>query len=125
MSQGVEFNRLMLEMRSMQMEAMAKAKPVQAPAEVGAPSFSEMLSQAVDKVNETQQASTAMANAFEVGQSGVDLTDVMIASQKASVSFQAMTQVRNKLVQAYPGLPRHHADAGLSGARITSSWPMH
>lgn len=101
MSQGVEFNRLMLEMRSMQMEVMAKAKPVQAPAEVGAPSFSEMLSQAVDKVNETQQASTAMANAFEVGQSGVDLTDVMIASQKASVSFQAMTQVRNKLVQAY------------------------
>ncbi|HEP9048125.1 TPA: flagellar hook-basal body complex protein FliE [Pseudomonas aeruginosa] len=101
MSQGVEFNRLMLEMRSMQMEAMAKAKSVQAPAEVGAPSFSEMLSQAVDKVNETQQASTAMANAFEVGQSGVDLTDVMIASQKASVSFQAMTQVRNKLVQAY------------------------
>ncbi len=91
MSQGVEFNRLMLEMRSMQMEAMAKAKPVQAPAEAGAPSFSEMLS----------QASTAMANAFEVGQSGVDLTDVMIASQKASVSFQAMTQVRNKLVQAY------------------------
>ncbi|EOZ8681666.1 flagellar hook-basal body complex protein FliE [Pseudomonas aeruginosa] len=101
MSQGVEFNRLMLEMRSMQMEAMAKVKPVQAPAEAGAPSFSEMLSQAVDKVNETQQASTAMANAFEVGQSGVDLTDVMIASQKASVSFQAMTQVRNKLVQAY------------------------
>ncbi len=36
-------------------------------------------------MNETQQASTAMANAFEVGQSGgVDLTDVMIASQKAS-----------------------------------------
>lgn len=101
MSQGVEFNRLMLEMRSMQMEAMAKAKLAQAPAEAGAPSFSEMLSQAVDKVNETQQASTAMANAFEVGQSGVDLTDVMIASQKASVSFQAMTQVRNKLVQAY------------------------
>lgn len=27
--------------------------------------------------------------------------------------------------QTGPGLPRHHADAGLSGARITSSWPMH
>ena len=51
----------------------------------------------------TLEALTAarFANAFEVGQSGVDLTDVMIASQKASVSFQAMTQVRNKLVQAY------------------------
>ena len=42
-----------------------------------------------------------LANAFEIGKSGVDLTDVMIASQKASVSFQALTQVRNKLVQAY------------------------
>ena len=27
MSQGIEFNRLLLEMRSMQMEAMAKANP--------------------------------------------------------------------------------------------------
>ncbi len=49
MSQGVEFNRLMLEMRSMQMEAMAKVKPVQVAApEPGAPSFSETLGQAVN-----------------------------------------------------------------------------
>ena len=101
MSQGVEFNRLMLEMRSMQADAMARQKPVTSPPEPGAPSFSEMLGQAVGKVNETQQASNKLATAFEMGTSGVDLTDVMIASQKASVSFQAMTQVRNKLVQAY------------------------
>lgn len=103
MSQGIEFNRLLLEMRSMQMDAMAKAKPVTtAPAAVeGAPNFSDMLGQAVNKVNATQQAASSLANAFEVGQSNVDLTDVMIASQKASVSFQAMTQVRNKVVQAY------------------------
>ena len=101
MSQGIEFNRLMLEMRSMQTEAMARPKPAVSAQEVGAPSFSDMLGQAVGKVNETQQASNQLASAFEVGQSGIDLTDVMIASQKASVSFQAMTQVRNKLVQAY------------------------
>ncbi|MDX5373838.1 MAG: flagellar hook-basal body complex protein FliE [Pseudomonadaceae bacterium] len=102
MSQGVEFNRLMLEMRSMQMEAMAKIKPVtEAAPEPGAPSFADMLGQAVGKVSETQQAATQLATAFEMGQKGVDITDVMIASQKASVSFQAMTQVRNKLVQAY------------------------
>ena len=102
MSQGVEFNRLMLEMRSMQMEAMAKQKPpVMSTPEPGAPSFSDMLGQAVNKVNETQQVSGQLATAFEMGQGGVDITDVMIASQKASVSFQAMTQVRNKLVQAY------------------------
>jgi len=31
----------------------------------------------------------------------VDIPEVMIASQKASVAFQAMTQVRNKLITAY------------------------
>jgi len=101
MSQGVEFNRLMLDMRAMQAEAMSAPKAVQSPAELGQSSFADMLGQAINKVNDTQQASTQLANAFEIGKSGVDLTDVMIASQKASVSFQALTQVRNKLVQSY------------------------
>jgi flagellar hook-basal body complex protein FliE len=101
MSQGVEFNRLMLDMRAMQMEAMAAPKPVSGPQEVGASSFADLLGQAVNKVADTQQASSQLASAFEMGKSGVDLTDVMISSQKASVSFQALTQVRNKLVQAY------------------------
>ena len=102
MSQGIEFNRLMLDMRAMQMDAMAQPKSVvQAAPEAGAPSFSDMLGNAINKVSDTQQASSQLSNAFEIGKTGVDLTDVMIASQKASVSFQAITQVRNKLVQAY------------------------
>ena len=103
MSQGIEFNRLMLEMRSLQADAMARARPQQ-PAQVsepGAPSFSQLLGDAVNKVNDTQQAASQMATAFEMGTAGLDLADVMIASQKASVSFQAAVQVRNKLVQAY------------------------
>ena len=32
---------------------------------------------------------------------GTDLTEVMIAAQKASLSFRAMAEVRNKLVTAY------------------------
>ena len=100
MSQGVEFNRLMLDMRAMQMDAMSMPKAAAAP-ELGSSNFADMLGQAIKKVSDTQQASTQLANAFEIGKSGVDLTDVMIASQKASVSFQALTQVRNKLVQAY------------------------
>ncbi|MDY0831268.1 MULTISPECIES: flagellar hook-basal body complex protein FliE [Pseudomonas] len=102
MSQGVEFNRLMLDMRSMQMDAMAQPKSAaQAVPELGQSSFADMLGQAINKVSDTQQASSQLATAFEIGKSGVDLTDVMVASQKASVSFQALTQVRNKLVQAY------------------------
>jgi flagellar hook-basal body complex protein FliE len=103
MSQGIEFNRLMLEMRSLQADAMARVKPVGPvqDATPGSANFAEMLGQAVGKVNATQQASNQLATAFEMGTSGVDLSDVMIASQKASVSFQATLQVRNKLVQAY------------------------
>ena len=38
---------------------------------------------------------------FEVSKEGLDLADVMIAVQKSSVSFKAMVEVRNKLVDAY------------------------
>ena len=101
MSQGVEFNRLMLDMRAMQMDAMAQPKSAVQVPQTGAGSFSDMLGNAINKVSETQQASSQLSTAFEVGKTGVDLTDVMIASQKASVSFPALPQVRNKLVQAY------------------------
>lgn len=73
--------------------------------EIGAdnkiPGFGEMFRQAIDSVNATQQQSSAMATSFEQGDPGVSLAQVMVASQKASVSFQALTQVRNKLVDAY------------------------
>jgi flagellar hook-basal body complex protein FliE len=101
MSQGIEFNRLMLDMRSMQADAMAAPKNINAVQPAGQSSFADLLGSAVDKVNDTQAASSQLSTAFEIGKSGVDLTDVMIASQKASVSFTAITQVRNKLVQAY------------------------
>ena len=79
MSQGIEFNRLMLDMRSMQMDAMSAPKSTAAIPELGGSSFSDMLGQAINKVNDTQQASTQLASAFEIGKSGVDLTDVMIS----------------------------------------------
>ena len=42
-----------------------------------------------------------LATAFESGDPTVNLSEVMVAIQKASISFQAMTQVRNNLVSAY------------------------
>lgn len=65
------------------------------------PSFGDLMTKAINNVNDVQQKSSSMADAYEKGVAGVDITDVMIASQKASVSFQAMVQVRNKLVEAY------------------------
>ena len=63
--------------------------------------FGQLLKDSINKVNETQKTSAEMSAAFEAGDASVNLSDVMVAIQKASVSFQAMTQVRNNLVSAY------------------------
>lgn len=65
------------------------------------PDFQAMLKNAVDTVNNNQKTSGDLQKRFEMGDPGVDLPEVMVAMQKSSVSFQAMTQVRNKLVEAY------------------------
>lgn len=63
--------------------------------------FGDMFKSAIDSVNATQQQASSMATSFEQGDPRVSLAQVMVASQKASVSFQALTQVRNRLVDAY------------------------
>ena len=63
--------------------------------------FSHLFQSAISQVNQTQQSANALADAYETGAPGVDITQVMVASQKAAVSFQAAVQVRNKLVSAY------------------------
>ena len=65
------------------------------------PDFQTMFSNAIDGVNEKQMESASLAKRFERGDPQVDLPEVMIAAQKASVSFEAMKEVRNKLVEAY------------------------
>ncbi len=65
------------------------------------PGFGDMLSQAVDKVNDLQSTSSDMRTAYERGDPNVDITRVMVEAQKASVSFEALTQVRNRVVRAY------------------------
>ncbi|WP_420592040.1 flagellar hook-basal body complex protein FliE [Bacterioplanoides sp.] len=65
------------------------------------PDFQAMLKNAVDTVNTNQKTAGDLQKRFEMGDPSVDLPEVMVAMQKSSVSFQAMTQVRNKLVEAY------------------------
>lgn len=63
--------------------------------------FADLMSESVNAVHEAQSEAKALAGAFEAGDADVDLAEVMISLQKASLSFQAMTEVRNKLVSAY------------------------
>jgi|SRR5690554_379950 len=67
--------------------------------------FSAVMSAALNRVNYAQQTAGALMTAVETGQSD-DLVGAMVASQKASLSFSALVQVRNKLVSAFDDIMR-------------------
>jgi flagellar hook-basal body complex protein FliE len=97
----IDPTRLLTEMR--QLAQAAQAQPATAGGTEAAPgqSFANLLKTSIASVNETQQSASELAAAFEMGKSDVSLAEVMIALQKANLSFQAMTEVRNRLVSAY------------------------
>jgi flagellar hook-basal body complex protein FliE len=63
--------------------------------------FAKLLKQGIDSVNAAQGKATDMQARFERGVPGVELPQVMLEMQKANVSFRALTEVRNKFVDAY------------------------
>lgn len=67
----------------------------------GAPDFAEVLKSSINQVNAQQLQADEMARQYELGNTEVPLHEVMMSLQKASLSFQTMVQVRNKLVTAY------------------------
>jgi flagellar hook-basal body complex protein FliE len=64
-------------------------------------SFSDALKAQLDNVSSAQNQADDMGKRFAAGDDSVSLSDTMIAMQKASITFQATVQVRNKLVSAY------------------------
>ena len=89
-----------------QMRAVAQAagasSSVSSSASSAAPGgFAAELARSLNRVSQAQNAANTQAQAFELGEPGISLNDVMIDLQKASVGFQATVQVRNRLVAAY------------------------
>ena len=81
--------------------AVAEGRPPEAVEGGQRVDFAALLKQSLDAVNETQQFAGKMSARIDSGDPQVNLEEVMIARQKAAISFQAMLQVRNKLVSAY------------------------
>jgi flagellar hook-basal body complex protein FliE len=105
---NIGIDQVLAQIRSLSAQAGANLKPVTGAGAavdgVNAPSataFGALLKQGIDSVNKSQQTAGALADAWERGTPGVDLAKVMIEGQKASVSFRALTEVRNRLVSAY------------------------
>lgn len=67
--------------------------------------FSSYLKDALNEVNNSQIASNEMTKKL-VNNEGVELHDVLIAQQKASVSLQLTMEVRNKGIEAYQEIMR-------------------
>jgi flagellar hook-basal body complex protein FliE len=81
------------------------ASALDAEGEGGGASFGDVLKNAVhsvDQVNDT--AASQVSNLLQGGNS--DINSVMIAVEKADVSFQLMMQVRNKIVSAYQDIEK-------------------
>ena len=93
-----EINQVLSQMRVMAAQSQGGMPAME---ETGGPAFGDLLKNSIDQVNSVQQTAGELKTAFEMGSSDIDLAQVMIANQKASLSFQAMVQVRNKLVEAY------------------------
>ncbi len=96
----ISMNQALLEMQ--RMAANAQSNAASSISEPEQPqNFTDLLKTAVENVNALQQEAGALKKSFELGDPNVDLPQVMVASQKASLAFQAMLKVRNDLVQAY------------------------
>ena len=67
--------------------------------------FTEVMTSALNAVDQQQHRAAAMQFAVETGQSD-DLVGAMLASQKAGLSFSALVQVRNRLVSGFDEIMR-------------------
>jgi flagellar hook-basal body complex protein FliE len=63
--------------------------------------FTQALNKALEQVSAQQNEAGDLAQRFQLGDTGVSLEKTMVALQTANISFQALVQVRNRVVSAY------------------------
>lgn len=75
------------------------------PAQPHGDSFATMLGQMVKEVNAQQSTAQQTVGALQSGQN-VPLHQAVISMEEASVSFQLMVEVRNRLLESYQEIMR-------------------
>ncbi|MGL4205338.1 MAG: flagellar hook-basal body complex protein FliE [Aeromonadaceae bacterium] len=88
-----------------QMAQLASSEVAIAPASDANGSFGQLLTQTVRQVDGQQHIASSLMAAVDSGQSD-DLVGAMVASQKASLSFSTLMQVRNKLMSGLDDIMR-------------------
>jgi len=97
----MEIDSVLAQIRSLSAQTRMGTSQATGPGKSGPSEFASILSKGIDQVNQTQQRAAQLSNAFQRGEPGVELPQVMVEMQKASVSFRALTEVRNRVVSAY------------------------
>ena len=95
---SVAITRVLAEMRALAAQASNQSAESASARQVD---FAALLTNSINRVDDLQKNAAAIASAYEAGAKGVDMAQVTIEAQKAGVALSAMTEVRNKLVQAY------------------------
>jgi flagellar hook-basal body complex protein FliE len=98
---SLEIDSVLAQIRSLSSQARVGTSQATAPQKSGPSEFATLLSKGIDSVNQTQQSAAKLSDAFQRGDPGVELPQVMLEMQKATVSFRALTEVRNRVVSAY------------------------
>lgn len=96
-----DISQVLNQIRQFQANQGQDAKAAPRTEETAGGRFGDVLSQAINKVNEAQGEAAAMSSAFARGDANMELSDVMLSLNKASLSFKAMAEVRNRLVSSY------------------------
>ena len=78
-----------------------RGRGVAGAAQVEAPSFQSEMTQALKAVSQSQADAARMQREVQLDNPTVSLEQTMVAMQKSQIGFQAVLQVRNRLVQAY------------------------
>ena len=77
-------------------------QPLRGPAKAeGGANFASAMSQALKTTSSAQLEASRLQREFQLGNPTVSLEQTMVAMEKASLGFQAVLQVRNRLVSAY------------------------
>jgi len=97
----MEIDRVLAQIRALSTQVRPAATSGSQPKAAGASEFANLLKSGIEQVNQQQQRAGQLADSFERGTPGVELPQVMLEMQKASVSFRALNEVRNRLISAY------------------------
>ena len=100
MSTEGQIDQVLSQMRVLAAQAQALGTEATDRTAAGA-DFAQVLQESIDAVNGQQQEAARLTEAFQQGDPTVDVVELMTSLEKASLSFEAMNAMRDRLLSAY------------------------